>query len=485
MSPNKQESVSLRSKQKPRLRLSVLVALLFCLLYSLNVQASGFVVARFGGEHGHPTSDNLSAIYYNPAALTLGSGTRLMIDGTLAHRSVDYIRPESAIASPGDGTPNDVLYANSGTAKLRNFAGAPFFSVASDFGIPKLTVAFGFYAPFGGGASWSKNDQVTDNQRLLYPGAQDGQQRWWSIDSSLKAIYLTLAAAYKFSDQLSVGLSVNRVSTSIDTVRARTVPAPETDNLVMGDAPVEGRSFLNAASDTYSVGLGILYQPSPKMRIGYSYQSQPGFGEMRLKGQLKVTDHLSVNKPQNSALLMSLPDIHRLGFQYGDLKSWELRVFADYVRWSVFDRQCLLSDPEGDCDLNDPIAPITLNINKGWQDAFGLRLGGSYWLSEAAELYLGGGYDANAAPDQGVDPSLFDMDKLSAAIGARISFADQAMRVGLTFTQVIYFSREIPVVTNEAGVSSNGFEGVSAGPSAAGEYQQSVSVVNLYAEANF
>ena len=134
--------------------------------------------------------------------------------------------------------------------------------------------------------------------------------------------------------------------------------------------------------------------------------NQPGFGEMRLKGELKVTDHLSINDPQDSALLMSLPDIHRLGIQYGDLKLGD-KAFADYVRWSVFDHQCLLSDPDGTCEDN-----VTLNINKSWHDAFGLRLGGSYWLNEA-ELYLGGGYDANAAPDPGVDPSLFDMDKVS------------------------------------------------------------------------
>lgn len=480
MSLETRKMSSLKTNQILSTHLLLLVTLLLCIVYSSSALASGFVVARFGGEHGHPTSDNLSAIYYNPAALTLGTGTRLMIDGTLAHRSVDYTRPESAISSPGVGTPNDVLHVNAGTAQLRNFAGAPFFSIASDFGVPKLAVAFGFYAPFGGGASWSKNGQVTDEQTLLYPGAQDGQQRWWSIDSSLKSIYLSLAVAYQLSDQVSFGLSYNQVMTSIDTVRARTVPAPETDNLVMGDYPIEGRSYLNAKSSTSSIGLGILFQPSSHVRVGYSYQSQPNFGEMKLDGELKVTDHLSVNDPQKSALLMSLPDIHRLGFQYGAPQKWELRVFADYVRWSVFDRQCLISDPQGTCEKD-----ATLNINKGWQNAYGLRLGGSYWLSEMLEMYLGGGYDANAAPDQGVDPSLFDMDKISVALGARHSFADQALRLGLTFTQVIYFSRNIEVLTNDDGIPTNGYTGVSAGPSAAGEYEQSVSVVNLYAEANF
>ena len=47
---------------------------LFCTMVTSDILASGFYVARFGGEHGHPTTDNLSAIYYNPAGLSLGLG---------------------------------------------------------------------------------------------------------------------------------------------------------------------------------------------------------------------------------------------------------------------------------------------------------------------------------------------------------------------------------------------------------------------------
>ena len=174
-----------------------------------------------------------------------------------------------------------------------------------------------------------------------------------------------------------------------------------------------------------------------------------------------------------------------MGVQYGGIdEGWEGRLFVDYVRWSVFDRQCVLSDPEGDCDLDNPTAPITLNINKNWQNAFGVRLGGSYWLSPSAELYLGTGYDSNAAPDLGVDPSLFDMDKFSAALGARLNILS-SMRLGLTFTQVIYMTREIDVVKNDDGKASNGYKGVSSGPSAAGTYEQAVSVLKLYAEYSF
>jgi hypothetical protein len=46
-------------------------------------------------------------------------------------------------------------------------------------------------------------------------------------------------------------------------------------------------------------------------------------------------------------------------------------------------------------------------------------------------------------------------------------------------------TRTIDLIKNEAGVPSNGYKGVSGGPSAAGTYEQSVSVLNLYAEYGF
>ena len=39
------------------------VALLLTSGAHTSAWGSGFVVARFGGEHGHPTTNNLSAIY--------------------------------------------------------------------------------------------------------------------------------------------------------------------------------------------------------------------------------------------------------------------------------------------------------------------------------------------------------------------------------------------------------------------------------------
>ena len=48
---------------------TTLCATLGVLSVSSTASASGFATARFGGEHGHPTTDNPTALYYNPAGI--------------------------------------------------------------------------------------------------------------------------------------------------------------------------------------------------------------------------------------------------------------------------------------------------------------------------------------------------------------------------------------------------------------------------------
>ena len=75
-----------------RRRPSFLLALLGISLVTSRSLASGFSVARFGGEAGHPTADNPTVVYYNPAALTQSSDRRLFLDLNVAYRRVTYDR---------------------------------------------------------------------------------------------------------------------------------------------------------------------------------------------------------------------------------------------------------------------------------------------------------------------------------------------------------------------------------------------------------
>ena len=60
--------------------------------FAPDARATGLLVAHFGGEWGHPMSNDLWSIYYNPAGLSLLEGTRLTLSGDFAWRSLKYTR---------------------------------------------------------------------------------------------------------------------------------------------------------------------------------------------------------------------------------------------------------------------------------------------------------------------------------------------------------------------------------------------------------
>jgi len=126
-----------------------------------TAEASGFLGARFGADHGTPVGDNPFSIYFNPAALGSVQGTQVSIDGALLYRLASYERGADAL-SPGalanedknSQAFKDYTRSNTGTGKVGNVLGLPFVGVATDFGGSKyFHGGLAFYIPYGGLAS--------------------------------------------------------------------------------------------------------------------------------------------------------------------------------------------------------------------------------------------------------------------------------------------------------------------------------------------
>lgn len=484
----------------------VLLVVVFGFMGSTTALAAGIAVARFGGEHGHPTTDNVTSIYYNPAGLVLNRGTHLFIDGTFATRSVTFLRPASAIGAYTlpDGTQEYLLSdgaeaANSGEATLSNMAAVPFMGLSSDFGTDWMAAGLAFYAPFGGSSSWDKNTELEGNE--MYPGAVDGSQRWFSIDGTIRSLYLTAATAFQIeAADLSLGFSVSGIKSDINTVRARN--AEGDDQLVASPDDMtlkEGRAHVNAQGMQVGFGLGAIWQPLPdKLWFGFSYTSKPNVsGGMELDGEL--TTVFGVQKDAETTdvtVTQDMPDIYRFGARLRPTEKLELRMFADYTRWSALEAQCILTKgSEQECTfsgvedaLTNPqgvtstsAQPPNQAVGRFWQDSYGVRLGGSYWFTDNVETYLGGGYDSSAVPVEMVDPALFDMDKISASIGTRWQ-ALESFGLALTYTHVFYFE----VDTDGQGIADEFSEASKLKqPSNEGVYNQSVNVLNFYTDISF
>ncbi len=458
-----------------------------------SAHAGGFASARFGGEHGNPVTDNATAVYYNPAGLTLGSGTRVFVEGVLAYRAAEYVRPEGAINNIGDGvggTPTEAVSANAGTASIGNVIASPFIGIASDLGIKNLGVGFAIFAPFGGQASWDKNNAYKDDAN--YPGAYDGVQRWSTMDGSISAVYASGAAAYRLPDLgLSFGASVSVVSQSVNTIRART--AIGNDDLVVGDGNLaEGRSHVDVSGVTFAAGLGVLWEANDELRIGASYQSQPGFGETSLEGDLNFKFGNSPSDTTAINFTQSLPDVVRFGVGYRMSEQLELRLSGDYTRWSVMTNQCLMdaADPGANCTLNEnggaiaETQSVVVNIERKWEDTFGVRAGASYWLNPDLELAGGIAFDSNAVPDETLDPAFIDTNKVIGVFGGRFRLAD-TMLLNVSYTHVYYLTREVNPRERDAMGNEIGFSPPSVTPDHAGKYTQNIGLINLGMEYEF
>ena len=475
-----------------------------------TASASGFAVARFGGEHGHPISPNPTSVYYNPAGMALSKDTHILIDATLAGRFVTYERPVTAV-SPGAGAPSSESYApgaNAGTASLSNFIASPSLFVTSDFGTDVVYGGLGLYFPFGGQATWKQNTDYTDN--AIYPGAVAGPQRWHTMDGTVRSMYVTGALAFKIKRAgLTLGFSGSGIKSEFDTIRARNPDG--SDDLIAGtDTLKEGRAWLKVEGWQWGFAAGLtwdiskLYGKDGSLIFGASYTSQPNVtGGMRLKGTLRTALSVSTPTEDDVELSQTLPDIIRFGFRYKPSEKYELRVFGDYQRWSVLDKQCI-TFPGEECDLvgeDASLSPseqrdaifanpsgygqeadgsgVIQNIPRYWTDGRGVRVGASYWFIDPLETYFGLGYDSSVVPDQTLDASLLDLEKVTVSLGAKWQAA-KWFALAATATQVIYFSKDT------AGESIfNEVNGASKQPSSSGKYSQFITVGNLYTEFMF
>lgn len=453
-------------------------------LLTRTAAASGYLSARFGGDHGTAANPSPFAVYFNPAALGGLTGTQVTADGTLVVRTASYDRPASALSPLLAKTKDDRTYsaANTGKATVSNLLGIPFVGFGSDLGTRNFRIGAAAFVPFGGQASWGQNSAWAG--RTDAPGAVDGPQRWVNISGQIIAAYGTLAMAYRFEDaHVSVGASLSGVFHKVHTVRARNVDGTDDISTPSGSLK-EGRAIIDASGFNAALALGLYWEPTPDVHLGISYSSQPGFGTTRMKGTLEqqfgtvsaVADKTDVE------FLMAYPDIFRIAGSFRADKQWEVRLGAEYVRWSVLKNQCLLnasiSNGSGSCDLDannnaTPGSPVVQNLVRNWKDAVLVTAGFGYFPIEALELFFGETLSTSAVPKETIDVSTIDSTRLYTSVGARYAVA-KGMFVAGSYTNLYL----LPVDTD--GKSQHyTFGSTSKSPSSDGVYKSMVHLVNV------
>jgi long-chain fatty acid transport protein len=439
-----------------------------------EAQASGYLTARFGADHGTPAMPNGYAIYFNPAALGGTQGTTITGDLALLLRYASYERSDNALSPNSSGSANVPGYreANTGTGSVTNLLALPFVSINTDLGTKWLRLGFASYVPFGGFADWSRSDAGSFPNA---PGAVDGPQRWHNISGQLLAWYNTVAGAVKIGDTgLSIGVSGSAIYHNAKTVRARNIDGSD-DTRGLDGSPVEGRSYLDVHGFNFALGAGIYYEPEDKnFRVGLSYMSQPGFGETKMSGTVRQVLAGEVGSETDAELFQSYPDVWRLGMAHKITPKLELRGDFEYVRWSTFDRQCVVQKGKS-CDLNPnggtPSSDVILNIPRKWNDAFGGRIGPAYFVNDSVELFGSFGITTPAVPKSTIDASTIDSLRFYLTVGAKFELSKH-VGLGVSYNHIAFTQ----VDTNKGEQFQ--FEAPSKSPSGSGKYNSQIGFIN-------
>lgn len=472
-------------KRSAFVRASALATLAFLgvLAAPRNAEASGYLTARFGADHGTPAQPNAFAIYFNPAALGGTKGTTITGDVSLLLRFARYERTEDALSPSDESLKQDPQYraANMGTANLTNLLALPFVGVNTDFGTERLRGGFAAYVPFGGLATWDRREGLAG-----MPGTKDGVQRWHNISGQILEIYNTAAFAVNLGGGFSVGASGSLIIQNVGTVRARNTDT--SDDVLSNGGIKEGRSYIAATGLTGGASLGVYYAPTDRLRFGLSYNSQPGFGETRTSGTLRTQLGPGSESKSDIDLIQAFPDIVRFGAGWRASNQWEVRGDFEFVRWSAFEKQCVVARGT-DCNVDkdgrrqENGQDVQLNIPRNWDNAIGVRVGPAYYLNERTELFGSLGVTTPAVPKETIDSSTIDSTRLYFTAGARFELSKH-FALGVSYNH-IYF---LPVDTkgaNNQNIPDHPFsspEGtqynVSRTPSADGKYSSQIGFVN-------
>ena len=345
--------------------------LIISLVFSTQIFASGFQINEHGARGmamaGAYTALALdgSALYFNPAGLSQLNGTQIMVGATLISPSVTFrgVAPsidESSLKS-AVFTPINVYL----THKLND----------------DWAFGFGVNNQYGLGTTWDDN----------WIG------KYLAIDTEIQTFYFTGAAAYKFSDKLSLGVTASYVYGNVSIVKKQSL-AP-----FNADATID----LSGTAGSFAYSVGLLYKPTDMLNIGLDFRSS---------SKLNFSGTADVSAP--SALLSLIPS--------GDVEaplttpfnatvglaifpSKELTVSADfqYVGWSSYDK----------LEVTFVKSNVVSTSIRDYSDGWIARLGAEYAITDNFDLRGGFLYDNNPVKDELVEPTLPDADRIGLNVG--------------------------------------------------------------------
>lgn len=335
--------------------------------------AAGFHIdeqdARATGRAGAVTAstNNASAIYYNPAGLAQLEGVQASLGGAL-------VGPSASFVAPGDD-------AAKVEADARRFV-LPQAYVAAKV-TPWLALGLGFYAPFGLGVHW--------------PETSPARAEVASVE--LQAPFLTPAVGLDLSawlPGLAVGGGLDIVPASVRLERDIFFGADVASVALGAEAlGIGGRAGITYRSESLPLSVGLTW----RSRVQLDFTGNADF-------QAPARYRAALPPDGDGGTALALPASLGLGVAVRPLPSWEVEVDLNRRSWSSYDR--LVIELPGDSRTVS---------RRDWRDATTVRVGTEIAFAETWAARLGFIWDETPIPRDTLDFQLPDANRFDVTAG--------------------------------------------------------------------
>jgi long-chain fatty acid transport protein len=387
----------------------LVVALAMVFAVSHRALGTGFFInqqsVRSGGrvDAGNTAiADELATIFYNPAGLPRiwdapqpTKGIRISFNFHLILPGSDLRNRGSVVAAPGT-LGAFVPVAGGDGHNPTDATPVPNVYVAAPLGGGRAAVGLGLNVPFGLSTQFS----------------QDWHGRYDSTAASLRTVNVSLVAAYRINERLSVGGGLDLQSARATLSSA--IPNP----LVPGGPTPSTDASITTTGNTVTPGfnVGVLYDVSHETRLGAHYRSGMKHDISGSSDVVGLSGPLSAsNGVIDSHATLKLPAITAVGLRT-KVKQLVLLGEFDWFDWSTFN-EIRIQFADGRPDAVRPA---------NYRDAHAIAAGTEYLTSRGWIVRGGVHYDTTPTVDGYRDTTVPDANRLWLGVGASVPLSSKA-----------------------------------------------------------
>ncbi len=394
---------------------------LMTVLSAWSAQGGGFSNPDFGVRRvgmfaviGKP--DDVTAVFHNPAGLTL-------LDGTQFYHAQSWFFNETGLKMYNSR--GDLLPLDHDVSPEWSIGFIPFIGMASDFGTDDFRAGFGIYAPNAYGAALPEDEPT----------------RYHATRALFLASRATGSVAYRLSPKLSIGASASLIYVNLWAKRDMNFAVlNDPDERFKDKSETEPDDYeLTVSGDdwTWSVDIAVLLEPTPDFKIGAVFAGGSAItleGDVELREPVerdpntgKVVGKRDIFEKATQKTDMVIPFTMQAGFNWEFVEDFEFGMDVRYWHYQVLQEQATkLSNPiMGQPGFDDP-----KNFGNSWAWCAGFL----HRINPRWEVMVGYQQDFTPIPTRTLTLDNPSRDQQGFSLGVRWQ-ATENVRLGAAFVR--------------------------------------------------